>query len=45
MKLHYLNGVNEEFDNEEIGTIDDEIVTNNRDRANIFIRNLITIIV
>lgn len=37
----YLNGVNEEFDNEEIGIVDDEIVTNNRDRANIFIRKLI----
>ena len=36
----YLNGVNEEFDNEEIGIVDNEIVTNNRDRANIFIRKL-----
>ncbi len=36
----YLNGANEEFDNEEIGIVDDEIVTNNRDRANIFIRKL-----
>lgn len=37
----YLNGVNEEFDNEEIGIVDNEIVTDNRDRANIFIRKLI----
>ena len=36
----YLNGVNEEFDNEEIGIVAGEIVTDNRDRANIFIHIL-----
>ena len=32
--------VEDYLNNEEIGIVDDEIVTNNRDRANIFIRKL-----